>query len=383
MMKVVTLLTCLLATLLLSCNSASDNSTPEAGSSDIPTIPEVPQWVTYKGQSGPGIGKKIVLVSGDEEYRSEEALPQLGRILSRFHGFDCTVLFAQDPENKGVIDPNYLHNIPGLESLQPADLMILFTRFRALPDDQMQYIDRYLMEGKPVLAIRTATHAFNIQDSTSRYHHYGNYYEGDKKEWNGGFGRLVLGERWYTHHGHHKHQSTRGIIAPGAGDHPIVRGLKDGEVWGPTDVYGVRLPLPGDARPILLGQTINRAGEYDEKDPFYGMKPSDSEVATVNPASKEKYDPNKPMMPIAWTKTYQLPGGKAGTAFTSTIGASTDLMSEGTRRLLVNATYYLLGMEVPQKAKVDIVGNYRPSAYSFHDDAYWDRRNMKVADHIE
>ena len=40
-------------------------------------------WVVYEGGAGPGKGKHVVLVSGDEEYRSEEALPQLGRILAR------------------------------------------------------------------------------------------------------------------------------------------------------------------------------------------------------------------------------------------------------------------------------------------------------------
>ena len=49
--------------------------------------------VHYKGKAGPGKGKHVVLVSGDEEYRSEECLPMLGRILADHHGFDCTVLF--------------------------------------------------------------------------------------------------------------------------------------------------------------------------------------------------------------------------------------------------------------------------------------------------
>src|SRR5437660_617455 len=85
-------------------------------------------WLTFEGGEGPGKGKHVVLVSGDEEYRSEEALPQLAKILSRRHGFKCTVLFAIDPKT-GTIDPNK-SNIPGLEALDRADLMVLFTRFR-------------------------------------------------------------------------------------------------------------------------------------------------------------------------------------------------------------------------------------------------------------
>src|SRR5262249_18026480 len=84
-------------------------------------------WVVYEGTAGPGKGKHVVLISGDEEYRSEETLPALGKILARHHGFKCTVLFAIDPKT-GEIDPNRRpHNIPGLEHLKTADLMVIFT----------------------------------------------------------------------------------------------------------------------------------------------------------------------------------------------------------------------------------------------------------------
>ena len=362
-----------------SCDTG-DKTTGNTAEPDEKSKPV--QWVTYEGKDGPGAGKRIVLVSGDEEYRSEEALPQMAKILSEHHGFDCTVLFAQNPEKPGLIDPNYVKNIPGLEALEEADLMILFTRFRELPNEQMQHFENYLQKGKPLIAIRTATHAFRFQDSTHAWRHYGNYYKGEKTEWEDGFGRLVLGERWHTHHGHHKHQSTRGLIAPGATEHPITTGLEDGDIWGPTDVYGIRLPLPGDAKHLILGQVINRAGEFDEDDPFYGMKPTDSEVATVNPATEKPYNPNDPMMPVAWIKSYQIPGGQTGQAFTSTTGSSTDMASAGVRRLFVNASYYLLGMRVPVDANVAIVGTYQPSAYQFQDDEHWTNKSLKVSDYL-
>lgn len=364
---------------MISCQNtknveASKNITNEEKATPV-------QWVTYKGKKA-SKGKKIVLVSGDEEYRSEEALPMLAKILAERHGFDCTVLFAQNPEKLGIIDPNYSYNIPGLEQLKTADLMVLFTRFRALPNKQMQYIDQYLTAGKPLIAIRTATHAFAFRDTTHEWKHYGFNYKGEKKDWHLGFGKLVLGETWYTHHGHHKHQSTRGIIAPGAEKHPIIKGIENGSIWGPTDVYGIRTPML-NAQPIILGQTINRAGEKDDLDPFFGLKETDAEVATVNPAAKNPYNPNDPMPPIVWTKTYQLPNGKAGTSFTSTIGSSTDMMDEEVRRLFVNAVYYLLGMEPLEKANVDIIGTYEPSAYNFHDNAYWEKLKLQVADYID
>ena len=86
-----------------------------------------PQWVVYQGNEGPGKGKHIVFVSGDEEYRSEEGLPMLAKILAERHGFKCTVLFALDPKTN-EINPDLQTNIPGLEHLKTADLMVMLLR---------------------------------------------------------------------------------------------------------------------------------------------------------------------------------------------------------------------------------------------------------------
>jgi type 1 glutamine amidotransferase len=320
-----------------------------------------------------------VLVSGDEEYRSEEALPQLGKILAQQHGFKCTVLFAIDKKT-GKINPNESDNIPGLENLKTADLMIIFTRFRKLPDNQMQHIDDYLKSGRPVIGMRTSTHAFNF-GGQGNFSHYGNGYKGDKKDWSDGFGRLVLGEKWISHHGHHRHESTHGLITDAGKKHPITRGLKDGDVWGPTDVYGVRLPLPGDSEPLILGQVMIRKGEYDATDALFGLRSTDDEVAGKGP----KGNKNNPIMPVAWTKTYKTPGGKTGKVFTSTLGASTDLTSEGTRRMFVNAAYWCVGLdgEIPTAgAKVDIVGKFEPTAYQSKPTKFWTERAMTVSEHV-
>src|SRR6202167_4411802 len=178
---------------------------------------------------GKAKGKNIVLISGDEEYRSEETLPQLARILSTHHGFKCTVLFAINPKD-GSIDPDQLDNIPGLEALDSADLLVILTRFRDLPDDQMKHIVDYVESGKPIVGIRTATHAFQFKTSTT----YAKY------SWNspdGGFGRMVLGETWVKHHGHHGKQSTMGVLNPQELKNPILSGIHDGELWSKTDVY--------------------------------------------------------------------------------------------------------------------------------------------------
>lgn len=313
-------------------------------------------WLSIEGGAGPGRGKHVVLVSGDEEYRSEEALPQLAKILARHHGFTCTVLFAIDPKT-GEIDPDNRTNIPGLEALRTADLMVIATRFRTLPEQQMREIDAYLKAGKPVVGLRTATHAFNLP-ADAPFARYG--WTNPDTDFAGGFGRQVLGETWVEHHGHHGHESCRGLVAPGAADHPILRGIADGDVWGPTDVYTVRLPLPGDSQPLLLGQVLE------------GMAPG-SPVVEGDDARK-----NDPMMPVAWTKTYQIDGGPTGRAFTTTMGAATDLVASGTRRLIVNACYWALGMEaaIPPAANVDIVGAFEPSPFGFKGA----RRGVKPAD---
>lgn len=296
-------------------------------------------FLVFEGKGdGPGKGKHIVLLSGDDEYRSEEALPQLGKILAEHHGFKCTVTFSLNAD--GTINPEEKVNVPGLEALKTADLMIIAYRFRNPKPEMMQHIVDYLDAGKPVLGMRTATHAFDIKGD-SPFKKYSHSFGGaDFKQ---GFGKQILGETWVNHHGGHGSESTRGIIAPGAETHPILRGIKDGDIWGPTDVYTVNLPLPGDSKPLVLGQVV-KGMKFDDP-PLEGKK-------------------NDPMMPVAWTKTY---GDKHGRVFTTTMGAATDLVTEGTRRMLVNAAYWCLGLEdkISEKSNVEIVGKFEPTKFGF------------------
>ena len=286
---------------------------------------------------GKAKGKNIVLISGDEEYRSEETMPQLAKILSAYHGFRCTVLFAIDPKD-GTINPDRLDNIPGLEALDSADLLVLLTRFRDLPDDQMKHIVDYVESGKPIVGMRTATHAFQLKASPT----YAQY------NWNapdGGFGRRILGETWIRHHGQHGRQSTLGVINPKEATHPILKGIHDGELWSKTDVYEAHLPLPGDSKVLVFGQVLS--GMAGPKDP-----PAPGAV-------------NDPMMPIAWVKSYTGTKGKAARIFTTTLGTSEDLLTAANRRLLVNACYWALGLEskINAKSNVSLVGEYHPNPY--------------------
>lgn len=281
----------------------------------------------------PGRGKRIVFVVGDQEYRSEESMPALARILAERHGFECTVLL---PVNRrtGKVDPATVDNIPGLSALRSAGLMVLFTRWLELPDDQMKEIVDYTNSGRPIVALRTATHPFNYRGNKGSPYAKYSY---DNKEFEGGYGRQVLGETWVRHYGLHEKESTRGVIAPGLENHPILRGVHD--VWGASDVYAVTT-LTGDSKPLLMGQVLA------------GMDPS----SPPDPARSQ-------LMPIAWIKTYTGDRGKTDRIFVTTMGHALDFTNQGFRRMLVNACYWALGLEkkIDPASNVDFVGPYNPN----------------------
>ena len=143
-------------------------------------------WLVIGGGEGPGKGRHIVFIAAEESYRSEESMPVMARILSR-QGFKCTVLFAIDPAD-GTINPQIKDNIPGLEALESADLLVAFMRWRELPDEQMKRIIDYTESGRPILGIRNATHPFKYaKRKDSAYAKY----DSAGKDPQGGWGRLV------------------------------------------------------------------------------------------------------------------------------------------------------------------------------------------------
>lgn len=303
------------------------------------------EWVTYEGKEGPGQGKHLVFLAGDEEYRSEEGLPMLGKLLSQRHGFKCTVLFSQDPG--GIINPNNSTNVPGMKAVDSADLVFMQFRFRELPDSEMKHFIDYLQRGKPLVAIRTATHAFSYEKNKQSPYAI---WDWRSKNPAGGFGQEVLGDTWVSHHGNHKSESARGLINGPVGDHPLLRGVKD--VWGGSDVYGIIRLKPTDTI-LLHGLTLK------------GMQPD----------SPPNFD--KSLMPITWLRDYTWPNGKTTRALTSTIGAASDLESEDLRRLYINAAYWLTGLEVPKKADATVVGEYKPTFFGFNTF----KKGVKVDDH--
>lgn len=228
-------------------------------------------------------------------------MPFMAQLLGRKRQFKCTVLYAVNPET-GRHNPKYQKNIEGLEALKTADLAVFFMRFRALPDEQLEMILDYVNSGKPIVGLRTSTHAFR-------------YSEGHKNaKYNDGFGRDVFGQKWITHHGHKS--STEVSIIPTMAKHPILKGIY-GSFPCSSWLYHVT-PLVGDCTPLLMGKAVN--------------------------SSQTKNQNKYPLtQPVAWTKTY-----KGARVFFTTLGHPKDFEEYSVRRLLMNGIYWALNMEVPQ-----------------------------------
>ena len=316
-----------------------------AAGSTLPlsALQDNPYLVVYEGTDGPGVGKHIVLIAGDHEYRSEEIMPAMARILAKNLGFKCSVFFTLDDE--GFIEPGS-SNIAGLDALDTADLLIVGLRFQDFSAEEMQHVVDYLDRGGPVLGIRTSTHAFRIAEGP--FVKYTWDYAGE--EYDGGFGRQVLGETWVGHYGTNHEQSSRILPGEDQATHPIMHGVSDVHVQS----GGYRAdPMPGSIV-LGIGQVLN------------GMD-ADSPP-----------DPEKELLPVAWLRTYEGANGRQGRAFTTTHGASEDFLNPGFRRMLVNAALWALGLEDSIKADIEVslVGPYNPVPFGF--DSY--RRGVKPAD---
>jgi type 1 glutamine amidotransferase len=300
-----------------------------------PRAADNPHLVVYQGEKGPGVGKHIVFLAGDHEYRSEETLPALARILARRYGFTCSVFFTTNPQT-GFIEPGS-SNIAGLEALKKADLMVVFLRFQDFPDAEMQHIADYLDRGGPVVGFRTATHAFQIKRPDAQFVRFDWQ---NKGEFTGGFGRQILGETWVSHYGTNHKMSSRLILEPSQASHPVLRGVKD--VWVQSGGYTADPLQPSVI--LARGQILN------------GMTP-DSPPA-----------PDKQQVPVAWVRSYTGASGKSGRVFATTHGASEDLLNEGFRRMAVNGILWAVGLEDSIKADGDValVGPYQPTTFNFN-----------------
>ncbi len=307
-------------------------------------VAESPLWLTYPGGDGPGKGRHIVLIAGDQEYRSEQSMPMMAKILSTHHGFDCTVLFGVN--EKGEVDPTMPvypekgkeaefkeHHIPGLEHLASADLVVFFSRLLTLPMAEREHVVKYVDSGKPIMALRTGNHGFQAALPYK--------INGKQVRW----GEDVLGGAFMGHHGHWQADSTRGIIAADQKQHPILTGVSD--IWGNSDVYRTYKEgtgLPAGCTALVWGQPLT--GRHHDDPPNTALEP----------------------LPVAWIKNWSTSTGKVARVFHSTMGSGTDLQNVGLRRLISNAAHWCMEMDpaVAATRSVDIVGEYKPRKSGFN-----------------
>ena len=306
-------------------------------------LSESDQWLVYPGGKGPGQGKHVILIAADQEYRSEQSMPMMAGILSRQHGFHCTVLFGLNED--GMVDPTMpvypkkgeedafkSHHIPGLKYLEKADLVIFLTRLLTLPEDQLQHIVEYLDSGKPIIGLRTANHGFRgplPYSINSRQVRIGE----------------LLGGTFLSHHGNWHQDSTRGDIIPKMKEHPILIGVQN--IWGPSDVYrtykeGSGLPVGCTA--LVMGQPL------------------------IDRQQGGATNPEKAPLPVVWFKHWKTTGGQTARVLQSTMGSGKDLQNPGLRRLIINATYWGLEMEdqISAESSVAYTGIYEPLESGFN-----------------
>lgn len=313
-----------------------------------------PNTVIWEGDRGPGAGKHIVFVAGDHEYRGEETLPALARILARSYGFKCTFIVTTNPET-GEIQPGSNH-ISNLEALRSADLMVIFVRRQTFADEQMQHIDDYLSTGRPVLGLRTSTHGFvGLEGKFARYN--GDYAghaddRGGGERWKHGFGEEILGEHWVGHFGKNHEQSSSLILEESQLEHPILRGVQK-----PHAVTGGYVGHPREGSITLArGQVLD------------GM---------TKDSPRTKNEEQQTLHSVAWVRTYQ-PDNADSRVFTTTHGGSQDILDDDFRRMLLNAHLWCLGMEeaIDAEGPIGFSGPYHPATFNFG--GY--RRGVKPAD---
>ena len=265
-------------------------------------------WYTLKRLPGsastkPTHQKHVVFVTGDDEYGSEVSMPMIASILEQKPGFRVTVLKAVDDEGRWSRSGQ---SIPGLRALRKADAAVFFMRFRALPDQQVTEIEDYVASGRPVLGLRTSTHAFN-------------YKQGPYVRLNDGFGRDVFGQKWISHYGHGT--TSKALLEEAAKAHVILRGLPDAfdlRSWLYV-MNGADTHIPEDCEVLISGRAIRVA--HGEEQMFGDIQP------------------------VAWTRQRTLPGGTSQRVFYTSLGHPRDFLDLPSRRLMLNAIYWAVGRE--------------------------------------
>lgn len=240
-----------------------------------------------------------VIVVGTHHYSPEQTMPQLARVLERI-GFRVSVLLPEgDPEDNanGV-------GIHGLEVLGRADVAVFFMRFLALSDEQFAAVELYVRSGRPVVGLRTSTHAFRYPKNHPRF------------EWNTRFGRDVLGTRYVAH----QSGATECQVVPSQCKHPILVGLGEECFVSGGSLYLTALQ-PGCV-PLVLG-----TGQRDRP------RLIESPFGTF-------YLPQRATDIVAWTWQNRYDARVFGTS----LGHPADFAGTATMRVILNGIRWSAGL---------------------------------------
>ncbi|CAH0998925.1 hypothetical protein LEM8419_00220 [Neolewinella maritima] len=299
--------------------------------------PATNSTVQSGGEVPPADRPKVVFVTGDEEYRSEESMPMLARMLE--NNMDVQTVVGYSLDSAGVIDPNNVYSISQLDELADADLMVVFARYRQLPAEMARKITDYAESGRPLVGFRTATHTFKyVEEKDSAL-----------MVLNDDWPTRVFGQQWIVHHGHFEDghgKLTDVTVREGKEDNPILRGFEPFEAYSWLyHVDGGDWKLSGDSDPILMGHSLRSKQEADGKLDEYPLD-----------------------QPVAWTKTYTGTSGIPARVFFTTLGHPYDFREESMRKLALNGIYWALGREddIPEDgADATTIGTYTPNNSGF------------------
>ena len=291
------------------------------------------------------MAQKVIFLTGDEEYRSEESMPMIARILERDYGFTTKVGFSLDED--GTVNPRAVESMTGTGELSDADLMVLFLRFRSPSDEVFQNILDYIDSGKPVVGFRTATHAFRFPwetDKANSWNYRGAPIE-EHPERYADYGpdrtRELLGQSWITHHGSFKeHKGKLTDVTPVENSaNPILNGIKPFSVHSWLyHVHGGGYSLSGDPEWLLNGTALK--SQKIEKNETH-----------IFPLTN----------PVAWAREKN---DTSGRLFFTTLGHPFDFREEGMRRLAIQGILWALGEEnlIPKEGvDTKTVGPYDPN----------------------
>lgn len=226
----------------------------------------------------------LVMIIAESEYQTAQTLPTFAR---KHLGKDFRVSTVYGSETDA-------HDLPGLDVLNEADLALLSVRRRALPIKQMDLIRKFVNSGKPLVGIRTASHAFSL---------HGKKPPEGCAAWEA-FDAEVFGGHYTGHYGDGPKVEIK--VADRAAGHPLLTGILVAELHGHGSLYKVS-PLAKSAKPLLIGSI-----------------------------------PDKPAEPILWTHTTQA-GGRV--VYTS-LGHPDDFKEPAFNRLLSNAIHWAAGLRI-------------------------------------